>query len=338
MLPIPAITCWSSSSGLRRVDRRRSTAPSCVRRRVVDERVETEAGHLGELDVDVVGVEHDHLAERARVDEQQSDGPASASPGGRRCSTTWVCGGRGAPGLDEQQLAGHAQVDHQHVAGVERAQQVLAAAPGGDERGPGEAVDQGLPRRAPDGALPADLDALDRAARRRGAVEPAPNGLDLGQLRHRSATASAPLTACRRRRHRRARHRARWRGYGSPRRRPPARPHRFERPSPDPSTSPLTDTVAKKRFSWSGPCSVMSYTGGGHAGGGEQLLQRRLEVELVEALGGRVDAVGDQRLDEVVGRGRAAIEVDRPDHRLHRVGEDRRLVPTRRRRPRPCPA
>ena len=98
-----------------------------VRAGVVDERVDAEPGDLGELGVDVVGVVDDHLAERARVDEQQV-GIAEVE------DDMGVQRPLGAA-VDEEQLAGHAQVDHQRVARVERAQEVLAAAPGGRERG-----------------------------------------------------------------------------------------------------------------------------------------------------------------------------------------------------------
>ena len=72
MLPIPAITCWSSSSGL---SCRAAAAQRCARSwapvEPVGDRIEPEPGQLGQLDGDVVGVEHHHLAERARVDEPQ---------------------------------------------------------------------------------------------------------------------------------------------------------------------------------------------------------------------------------------------------------------------------
>ena len=147
--------------------------------------------------------------------------------------------------VDEQQLAGHAQVDHHRVAGVERAQQVLAAAPGGDERGAGEPVDQRLARRPPHRPLPADLDALDAPADDEP-LEAAPDRLDLGQLTARSG-------GRRRRawRRRQLEHGARASAVASVpwRRAALCSAERFERPSPAPSTVPPTDTVAKKRFS-----------------------------------------------------------------------------------------
>ena len=147
----------------------------------------------------------------------------------------------GGPGGRQQQLAGHPQVDHHRVAGVERAQQVLAAPPGVEDRRPGQAVDDLLGRRAPHRALAADLDRLDRPADDpRG--EPPPDGLDLRQLRHRrrgrrragrTAAAAAACSAA-----------------------------FFERPVPSPTTSPSTTTEAKNRLAWSGPSARVTYSGG----------------------------------------------------------------------------
>ena len=46
----------------------------------------------------------------------------------------------------------------------------------------------------------------------------------------------------------------------------------------------------------------------------------------------------EQREHDRPARLEPAVEVDGGDHRLHRVGEDRRLVASARTRPRPCPA
>ena len=64
------------------------------------------------------------------------------------------------------------------------------------------------------------------------------------------------------------------------------------------------------------------------AGRGDQFLERRLVVELIEPLGRRRQPVGDERLDDAVGNGRAAVEVHGADQRLQRVGEDRRFLRT----------
>jgi hypothetical protein len=99
----------------------------------------------GQLDVDVVRVEHDHLAERPWIDEQQlgrSERPRLRWLR-RRSKVEHDVGVQrtGGARLDEEQLTGHPQVNHQGVSGVERAQQILPAAPGGDEGGARETVD-----------------------------------------------------------------------------------------------------------------------------------------------------------------------------------------------------
>ena len=110
-------------------------------------------------------------------------------------STTWVCGGRCAPAGATQQLAAHAQVDHQRVAGVEREQQVLAAPVDGDDLGAGQAVDQ-LPARDVRRTVrsPADLDALDApaddvaASPRRTVSTSGSSGIERQSARRRAAS------------------------------------------------------------------------------------------------------------------------------------------------------
>ena len=65
------MTCWSSSSGLSWVRRPASSRPQRGDVETVGQGVDAEAGQLGQLDVDMVGIEHDDLAERPRVDEPE---------------------------------------------------------------------------------------------------------------------------------------------------------------------------------------------------------------------------------------------------------------------------
>ena len=158
MLPMPAITCWSSSSGFscRRAGRHEPAAGR-PRSSGVGERVDAELRQLGHLDGDVVGVEHDHLAERARVDE-----PQLGRPGRRRCSTTWVCGGRSAPPAATQQLAAHPQVDHQPRRRCRAAaSRYLPRRSAAVTVAPVSPSISACARRPPHRALAADLDALD---------------------------------------------------------------------------------------------------------------------------------------------------------------------------------
>ena len=161
MLPIPAITCWSRSSGFQLTARGREASAELGRPRSVGDRVDAQLGQLGELDGDV-------LADRRRPSRRTCAGRRTTAPPAvarRGASTTWVCFGRGAPAALTQHLAAHPQVDHQRVAGsrADRAgtcrggrSTVMVAA--------GEPVDQRLRRRAPHRALAADLDAFDPAA------------------------------------------------------------------------------------------------------------------------------------------------------------------------------
>ena len=190
----------------------------------VGERIDAEPGELGDLDVDVVGIEHDHLAERARVDEPQLLGRLA----GQRQHDVGV-GKRRRPPRDEQELAAHPQVHHQRVAGVERAEQVLAAPAGGEDRRAGEAVDQLAGRRAPDRPFAADVDGEDLPADD-PLLEPSADGLDLRQLRHQRvvglaesrSSPAASAAAC--------------------------SAAFFERPVPSPAIRPSITTVAKNRL------------------------------------------------------------------------------------------
>ena len=85
----------------------------------------------------------------------------------------------------DQQLAAHAQVPGERVAGVQRQPQVLAAALGGKQRPAleqrAEVVGAGLVPAHRPGVR--DLDPLDHPARD-AALEAAAHDLDLGQLGH----------------------------------------------------------------------------------------------------------------------------------------------------------
>ena len=196
-------------------------------RELTGDRVDTEVGQLRQFDGDVVRVEHDDLAERARVDEPQLVRRMLAV----RVEVHHDVRVRRPLGafVGDQHLTAHPQVDHHLVAGVERQAQVLAMAVGGRDRGTGQPVDQRLPRRAPHGALATDLDPVD-APSDGEPVEPAADRLDLGQLGHQLAVRkanAADAAAC--------------------------SADFLERPSPSPTTCLATLTVAWKRLSWSGP-------------------------------------------------------------------------------------
>ena len=200
MLPIPAITCWSSSNGLRRVDRRRSTAPQLVGAR---DRRRAGRGRAGRPRA----ARRRRARGRRRPSRRTSAGRRTARLGrSPRWSTTWVCSGRSAPGSTSSSWPVMRRWTINASPESSGIEQVLAAAPGGDEGGAGETVDQRLARRPPHRSLTPDLDALDAPADDE-ALQPAPDGLDLRQFRHRwqvgvasrstvsTASSSAPASA-----------------------------------------------------------------------------------------------------------------------------------------------
>ena len=275
-------------------------------REPVGDRVDAEAGQLGELDGDV-------RRGRTRRPRRTCAGRRTTAPGSpsSRCSTTWVCGGRGGAAVGDQQLAAHPQVDHQLVAGVEREQEVLPAPVGGGDRRAGQAVDR-LPARdvrrtvrSRPTSTAFDAPADDEA------VEAAPDRLDLGQLGHRSIE-----TGVRRRRAGR-----------TPRTRPCSAGF-FERPSPSPTMRPSTHDRGEEALGVVGPLGAHDVDGRAEAVAVRaSSCSARLVVEPVEAIGRRRRGAGaNEALDQVVRGRRAAVEVDRAEHRLERVRQDRRLL------------
>ena len=222
---MPAMTCWSSSSGLSRVRRPASSGLQHDRVEAVGQRVDAEVGQLRQLDVDVVGIEHDDLAERPRVDEPQLLGRrARQAPARRGCGR--ALGTR--PGASSSwPLIRRCTIIVSPVSSGQ--QQVLAAPVGREDRGAGQAVDDLLLGRPPHAC------ARVRPRRARSVrpttrpAKPAPDGLDLGELRHgrrragrrrrpprpaRPPSSTAPCPARSRRRRRRRWRRTAWRGRG----------------------------------------------------------------------------------------------------------------------------
>ena len=196
----------------------------------VGDRVDAQLGEVRHLDRDVIGVEHHHLAERARVDEAQLE-RRIAGQQRRHMSVrrTWFVG------VVQQHPSAHPQVDHHVVTAVESDQQVLAAAPGVDDGGACQAVDDSLSRRAAHRPFTADLDALDGPSDQSD-VEPAPHRLDLGQLGHArtqpstTGTGSAVVSTS-------------WAAIAAA-----CSAIFFERPLPSPTVRPATITVASNSF------------------------------------------------------------------------------------------
>jgi hypothetical protein len=149
-------------------------------------------GVVVEVRVDrVTGDVRDHRRHRvaARYDQQPAEGalvdeaqlPAAV---GEAQPHVQVLLQRAVARHDEQ-LPAHAEVPGQGVAGVQRQPQVLAPPLRRQDGAPGEPADEVVGTRS----VPAhrarvrDLHLLDRASRD-AALQPEPDGLDLGQLRH----------------------------------------------------------------------------------------------------------------------------------------------------------
>ena len=103
----------------------------------------------------------------------------------------------------------------------------------------------------------------------------------------------------------------------------------FARPSPCPQIRPSTRPSAKKRLAWSGPSSRTLVDGRAVEAGGRPAPAgrscsrgRRARSTVVGDAGGRAA----RSTKRVAGVG-AAVEVDRADDGLERVGQDRRLLP-----------
>ena len=135
-------------------------------------------GEFGQLDDRLIGIEHHHLAERTRIDEPQLLGRSTSEVQ----DDMGVIGPR-RTAVAHQDPPTHPEVDHQRIAGVERADDVLAAAPDRGDGCAGEAVDQRLTRRAPNRSFATDLDPVDTTPDDERHHAPT-NGLDLGELGH----------------------------------------------------------------------------------------------------------------------------------------------------------
>lgn len=101
----------------------------------VDDRIDAKTSEWRQLDVDSVRVEHHDFSEGPGIDKPQL--VAVVEYGGHM--RMWRL--RAARWLDEQ-LATHAQVHHDGIAGVEREQQVFSAALHRQHGGAGEPRDQ----------------------------------------------------------------------------------------------------------------------------------------------------------------------------------------------------
>lgn len=193
----------------------------------IGDRIDTHLRHFRQFDRHVPGIEDNHFTERAWINEPQL-----------LCRLTrevhddvgvwWSLGS----GWRDEQTTAHAQVHHQLVAGIQRAEQVLTAAINGSNGCSGEPVDNAARGRATNRSFATDFDLGD-AATDDLRDEPTPHCFNFWQLRHcypalasaadsDSATHACSAAAC--------------------------SANFFERPSPAPTDLPETMTVAEKLF------------------------------------------------------------------------------------------
>ena len=247
--------------------------------------------------------------------------------------------GRRRRGL-HQQLAAHPEVGQQGAPVVEWEPEVLAAAPGaGDPTAP-----EGVGEAGRTAGVVAHrtrvqhLDVGDRGAHD-VTLEAGADDLDLGELGHcasglrgrrlpvgRGARAPARATRtsaspCSRPSSSRISPYAVWAA--------PCSASFLDRPVPWPCSVPATPTWAVKVFMWSGPSSVMAYSGTPRPCSAASSCRRGLPVQAGAHRGRRLDQRVEETVHHVRGGGDAATaEVDGPDHGLDGVGEDRGLVAT----------
>src|SRR5262249_11929998 len=158
---------------------RRDEPPEAVPRHRVLERIDPEVRQLRHLLLHTVELRHEHLAERAWVDEAQLTALRE------RDHDVGVLRHGLARALGPDELSGHAEMDHQDVAAIEPGEDVLATS-----FDPGDALADETVRELLAVVVPTDrahavgVDCLDALADDL-AFEGAPNHLDLRQLRHR---------------------------------------------------------------------------------------------------------------------------------------------------------
>ena len=263
-----------------------------------------EPGKLGQLGVDVRGIEDHHLAERPRIDEPQLLRPARRRGAARRACDRVGASPAGLTStrpLIRRWIIRSSPVSRAHRMYLPRRPIDVTVVPVRPSI-------SACARRPTHRSLATDLDALDATADDER-HQPAPNGLDLRQLRHRLATP--------RRRARR-----------TPRTRPAARRASSTCPRPRPSAVPSTSTVALNVLAWSGPDSVSRYTGAVSYSRAVSSCSTVLWSSRSSWPAAISSRSLNSRATSALAASHPAVEVHRTEHRLERVGEDRRLLPT----------
>src|SRR6266498_1045642 len=215
MLPIPARNFWSINNGFSFAWRCEISEPKC------SHDIAVSSGSSPRCESSLISQRHDfgheHLAERAWIDEPElttlGEGDHDVRVLGTRVART---------AARAEQLARHAEMDHEHVVVVEPAEDVLAAPLDARELLAFEARRELLAVVvSPDRTHAVDLDRLHAFADEL-ALEVATHHLDFRQLRHRAPRLGRPRLPPRAR----------------PRLRPRRRPARCRGPGPTPSGLP----------------------------------------------------------------------------------------------------
>ena len=317
MLPMPAITAWSSSSGLSLVRRPASSACSVERVDPVGQRIEAQAGQLGQLDVDVVGIEHDDLAERAGIDEPQLLGAGRRASVQRRRGCAAAGRADAAPAAAGRSSAGAPSACRRCRAGSSR---YLPRRPAATIVAPvSPSTTCWADVRRTDRSRPIST-RLDRAGRRRASARPrrtvsTSGSSGIGGSRgarvaaaSRAAAHAAAAAAC--------------------------SAAFFDRPVALAEHVAADEHRGEEALGVVGPLGAGDVLGRAGAVAGGQLLQARLVVEVVEVGGGLGQAGPDQALDRRRRRrpARRRRTPRRAPPRGRRTGST--ASPGRRRRPR----
>ena len=291
-------------------------ADGAASRQTVGERIDAEQGQLGELDVDVRRIEHHYLAERAGVDEPQLGLPSS------RCITTWVWGGRGAPAVATSScpvIRRWIIISSPVSSGMSRYLPRRLAAIMVAPVNPSTIACADVRRTVR--SRPISTRSTRRPTAKRG--ESPSHGLDLGQFGHASLRCGAGAWTVRRQRAGRR-----------PPRRPPARRPSSSGPSPSPMTCAVQHDRGEEALGVIRTLRPHDVLGRRRPVAGRSSCRRDLWSSWSRRAAAR-QSRPDQPLDRLVGHFRPAVDVHGAEHGLEGVREDRRLLATAGRRPRP---
>ena len=257
MLPMPAITCWSSSSGLSRV-RRPASSGLQRRRRRGRRRAGRRRGGPARAARRRRGRGRTRRPRRTCAD-RRTTAPRPASRREPASARRGCAAGAARPPAASSSWPVIRRCTITVSPVSSGSSRYLPRRLGGEDRRPVSPSITAWADVRRTVRSPPDLDPLDRAGRRRARRARA------GRSRPRAArarpagrSAGVPTTGGASRRGGRGACSAAF----------------FERPVPSPSTSPSTTTAAKNRLAWSGPSAGATYSGGRRRPSRDLLLER----------------------------------------------------------------